>query len=427
MANRLTRAFRELTSKGVSQIGEQSIRAFNNFVLRKDYFGVSTSARTQKQYAEWYSNHPLVFMVVNKIVSSSSGIKRVAVDDNGEEIDTNEIYELLNNPNSKQDSIEFLEDIAANFEATGNAYIWLKEGIGLGQELIVLKSANVEPQLNNLETQVLSYLYNDINGNEYPIPADEVLHIKESNITDETGVDAFYGISKLQAAASVVISSKEKFGASASIFKNRGIIGILTSSKDTPMLPKERERLQKEFDSEVGGSDKYNKIKISTSQLQYIQTGMSPTDLKLLEGILSDMRIIAGIYGLSSVLFNDTASSTYNNMETAVRDSYNDVYIPLANKIDSKLSQWLRKKLNTTGGVKIDLTSIEALDANTSEVAKALKNFDSSVARDILGSMTADEQRELIGLEPATPEQQQEINSRNTQSNEQNEATTGED
>ena len=110
------------------------------------------------------------------------------------------------------------------------------------------------------------------------------------------------------------------------------------------MLPSERERLQKEYDAEMGGASKYNKVKVSSTKLSYMQTGMSPTDLKLLEGIVSSMRLICGLYGMPSVLFNDTANSSFNNYSTAVTVSYSDVYVPLANKIDAKLSAFLSSK-----------------------------------------------------------------------------------
>ena len=191
----------------------------------------------------------------------------------------------------------------------------------------------------------------------------------------------------------------EKLKADASIFKSRGIIGILTTDSDTPMLEPERAKLQNQFDKTASGAENYNKINVSTSRLRYLQTGMSPTDLKLLDGILSSLRLLCGVYGMPSVLFNDTQSSTYNNVETAKRTAYTDVYIPLANKVDKELSKWLSYQLGVDEKIQVDLTSIEEIKASTNEVAQALNNSQTNVSTKIMESMTRDEVRELVGLD----------------------------
>jgi len=397
MANIFKRMYNAAVNK--SSIGMRSITSSNSLQLINGFFSFGKGKHNMKEYLDAYGSNPLVFMVVNRIATTSASIKRIAVNEEGEPIENSQILDLLNDPNPEQNRIEFYEAINENHEATGNAFIWHIQGIGAGNELRVLPSDKVEIITNTNDTEVLRYDYCKPGGTTVKIPKEDILHIHTNNMVDTDGSDAYYGLSRLQAAWIVVKSSTEKFGAEASIFKNRGIIGILTSSKDTPMLPKERERLQEEFDSEVGGSDKYNKIKISTSNLQYIQTGMSPTDLKLLEGIVSSMRIIASVYGLSSVLFNDTANSTYNNVSEAEKASYTNVFIPLGNKVDDKLSQYLQDRLKVTEKVIIDLTSIEVIKATTNEVAQALDSLSPLLANRITESMTEDELRAVVGLD----------------------------
>jgi len=196
----------------------------------------------------------------------------------------------------------------------------------------------------------------------------------------------------------VVQSSKEKLNAEASIFKNRGIIGILTNKSDTPMLPKERQRLQDEFDKEVGGADRFNKLKISTTDLNYIQTGMSPTDLKLLEGIVSSLRLLSALYGMPSVLFNDLEASTRDNVTQANKTAYQDVYVPLMNKMNEGLSKFLSEDLKTKETIVVDIASIEALRSSTKPVANALNNLPPQAAVRVLEAMTENEARDLVFL-----------------------------
>jgi phage portal protein BeeE len=164
------------------------------------------------------------------------------------------------------------------------------------------------------------------------------------------------------------------------------------------MLTSERERMQEEFDSEVGGADKFNKVKISTTDLNYINLGMSPTDLKLLDGITSSMRIISSLYGMPSVLFNDTSNSSYNNYSTAVEISYSDVYIPLANKVNEKLSIFLSDKLSVDETIIIDLKRVEGAKATTNEIAQTLNTLSPLLANNIIENMTPNEIRDIVGL-----------------------------
>jgi HK97 family phage portal protein len=352
------------------------------------------------KYTNAYGENPLVYMVVKKISFSSASMKRVLYNEEGQIKDSSVILELLKSPNQEDDEIEFREKINEFLLLTGNAFIRVIRGEGgLGVELEVLMTQKVDIVCNENNSIVLGYTYTLSNGKLVTYSTEDILHIKTSNVVNVEGSSVKYGLSPLQSAWIVVASSMEKLKADASIFKSRGIIGILTTDSDTPMLEPERDKLQTHFDNSIGGSENYNKIKVSTSRLRYLQTGMSPTDLKLLDGILSSLRLLCGIYGIPSVLFNDTASSTYNNVESAKRTAYTDVYIPLANKVDKELSKWLSYQLGVEEFIEVDLTSIEEIKASTNEVAQALNNSQTNVSTKIMESMTKDEVRELVGLD----------------------------
>jgi HK97 family phage portal protein len=353
-----------------------------------------------KLYTKSYGENPLVYMIVKKIAFTSASIKRKYVDGDGEEIENSVIRQLLEKPNNEQGEVEFREEINEYLLTTGNAYIRILKGEGgFGMELYILCSPRVEIILDSIG-DVVRYEYADSTGKIIKYLPEEILHIRTSNISNTENGYEQYGLSPLQAGWVVVESSNEKLKADASIFKNRGVIGILSTDTDTPMLAPERERLQDELDSEMSGAKKFNKIKISTSRLKYIQTGMSPTDLQLLEGIVSSLRLLCGIYSMPSVLFNDTASSTYNNVETAKKTAYQDVYIPLANKVDRRLSIWLSEQLDVEETIKADLTSIESVKSTTNEVAQALNSSATNVSSRLMEVITLDEARDILDLDP---------------------------
>jgi HK97 family phage portal protein len=339
-------------------------------------------------------------MVVSKISFSSASIKRIAVDSNGDEMESGKsvLLELLENPNNQQGSIEFYDEINEYLSLTGNAFVRYVSGIGgIGVELKILAADRVDIITNGLG-MIVKYRFTDFDGRVFDFDGDEVLHIKTSNVVDQDRNDRLFGLSPLDSMKPVIEASNEKFSAEASIFKNRGMIGFVSNDTDVPMLEDERLEAQNSFDRGAGGSSKFNSIFVTNTRLRFVQTGMSPTDLKLLDGIVSSLRLICARYSMPSILFNDTEKSTYNNFEQAIKVSYNDVYIPLANKVDRSLSPWLSKKLGVEETIKADLTSIEVIKSSTNEVAQALNSLDTKIVERIMENMTQDEVRALGNL-----------------------------
>jgi HK97 family phage portal protein len=375
------------------------------------------------KYAKSYGENPLVYMVVKKIASTSASIDRTYFNSQGEAIDNSRLEEIMSNPNEESDEILFKEKINEQLLLTGNTFIRKIQGEGgMGVELEVLYTQNMDVLLNSLG-EVAKYFYTYPNGSTETIEKEEVLHIKMSNVINIHDKHYYFGLSPLQSAWIVISSSTEKFKAEASIFKNRGIIGMLTSDADTPMLEPERKRLQDEFDNEVGGSEKFNKIKISNSKLRFIQTGMSPTDLRLIEGIMNSLRLIASAYGMPSVLFNDTENSTYNNYETANKVAYTDVYLPLAKKIDKELSKFLQETLGVDEYFCPDITSIEVLKSSTNETSMAINSAPKETQRRIVEVMTKNEVRSLIDLGEIQGGEELMGSGSNTKTNESNNQT----
>lgn len=396
MANFFTKAF-----KGFSSYQEPLFPDSWNgssFMSIGSFFGYDLGGRTLSKFLISYGRNPLVYMIIKRISTTTASLDRKFVDQNGDEIEgESELEMILQNPNREQGRAEFFEEIYEYFCSTGNVFIYGIEGVGMGFDLKVLNSSRMRLELDNMG-KPLRWSYCDNMGREIPYELEEILHIKSSNIVEYKGSASYFGMSPLEAAWMIIKSSDEIFSAEASIFKNRGIIGILTNETDTPMLEPDRRELQTQFDKEVGGADQYNKIKISNTKLKYIQTGMSPTDLKLLEGILSKLRLLCSVFQMPSVLFNDNASSTYNNVVEAERGAHNNVYLPLGNKVDRELSIWLSNKLDLQEMMIIDRAMIEVLKASTNEVAMSLNNVPQNVAQRITSQMTRNEARSVVGL-----------------------------
>jgi HK97 family phage portal protein len=356
------------------------------------FFGFSYGGGSFGKYVEAFGRNPLVYMIISKISVKESSLPRIVVDSNGDIVENSQIADILRKPNSTQFELDFRETVDQSLLATGNCFVWSREIVGMGFDLIVLQTENVDI---NVDAQgiVTSYTYR-LNDNETNIAPDDMLHIKTSNIVNTKETQLYYGLSPLEAAFKVVQSSEEIFEAEAAIFKNRGIIGILTNETDVPLLSKDRNALQDNLNNEIGGAEKFNRVHLSNSKLKYLQMGMSPTDLKLIDGILNKLRILASVYGLNSILFNDQTASTFDNVAEANRSAHIDVYIPLGKKIDQNLSAFLSNKLGVDERIIIDENKIDVLK----QINKDLSDAVVEQARELI--ITREEARDTLGYKP---------------------------
>lgn len=352
-----------------------------------------------RKYIDTYSRNGLVYMVVNKVASNTAALPREYQDLKGEPITNSEIEKVMSKPNSYQSEIEFRQTIDEYILLSGNTFIVFIEGVGMGQEMEVLDSANVKIIIDN-SGDIVRYDYINNMGMQVSYEKENVLHIKLSNNLKIDKELKYWGLSPLKPMWQVIEASNDLFTARGAIWKNKGYAGILTNKSDTPLLKKEREELQREFSQEIGGAVNANGVKVSSGDLSYLQLGMSPGDLQLLEGNTDNLRMISSSYDMPSVLFNDMASSTYNNVVEAKRSAYTDAYIPLDKKINEKLSPWLSEKLGVEEVIVVDISRIEVLKLTTNEVANRLNEMSPQTQTRVLANMTQNEVRDLVSLNP---------------------------
>jgi HK97 family phage portal protein len=374
-------------------ISSEILSKINDFLNYK----TSDFGNTLK-FVSSYETNPLVFTVVNKIATNAATLPKKVVNSEEEEVSNSKIEVILDNPNNYQNRIEFEQEVIEFLALSGNSFIRVIKGIGAGYTLEVLESQNTKILIDKFGG-LAGYRYTNNVGKITDYPLEEVIHIKLASSLTGTEENKYWGLTPLKSLWKVVQASDDLLTARGVIWKNKGTIGIVTNKSEVPMLPKERKRVQEQFNHDTGGAHKANRMHVSPNNLGFIQTGMSPSDLKLLEGNVDNLRIISGAYKLPSVLCNDNDNSTYNNMLESKIDAYLDAYIPIANKVDQKLSKELSKLLKVDEKIIVDITRIEVLKSTTNEVANRLNNLPTNVASRVMETLTLDEARNIIGLE----------------------------
>jgi len=354
--------------------------------LLRYYFAQSD----RKNFVEkGFGTNPYVYMVIKKIADVVSDLLTNHTElqnQAGNVIEESPIIDLIDNP-------EHWHEVIENLMATGNAWIngMDAEGFSGYRELTVLKSKNTKIISSN-SGEIQRYESLEFGKwNHYDI--DNTLLIKFPNIVKDNN-EGLYGFSPLEVGKMVYESSNNIFEAEAAIFKNRGVVSMLTNDTDTPLLPNEIDRIQQDFQDQTAGADKFGKIGVTNTKLRLLQLGMSPSDLKLIESNINKLRIICGIYGLDSKLFGDPESSTYNNVSEAQKAAYTNTYIPVANLLIRNYNNWLIKdSFKSTDKLVLNTDNVDALKAVNKDLTdKTIQEFNN-------GLIDRDEARDVLGYE----------------------------
>jgi len=205
--------------------------------------------------------------------------------------------------------------------------------------------------------------FND-GANVRKIEPSEIMHTTYFNPTIE-GIRNAEGLSPLQAGYDLIKASSNRNIAESSLYENRGASGLISGVGGFPVRQEDKEIMQKEFDSRIGGAKNSNKVVLVQGEIKYQQLGMSATDMQLLGMRAEHLRAVCSMFGVPSIIFGDVASSTYNNMQTAVQDLYIQTCIPLMEQILAQKNKQLIKRYNQITGekykIEIDKNDIDAL------------------------------------------------------------------
>lgn len=198
----------------------------------------------------------------------------------------------------------------------------------------------------------------------------EIMHTHYFNPSIE-GIRKAEGLSPLQAGYDLLKASTNRNVAESSLYENRGASGIISSKNELILTGADKEVIQKDLNSRIGGAKNANKIVALQGAVDYKQLGMSATDMQLLGMRAEHLRAVCGLFGVQSIIFGDVTSSTYANMQEAMKDFYNQTCIPLMEQILAQKNKQLIKRYNAITGlnykIEIDKNDIDALKPSQQE------------------------------------------------------------
>ncbi len=266
---------------------------------------------------------------------------------------------------------DWLFSCAINLLSSGDLFLFpsIPTALSIITEYRVLESAAVEINQNQ-DKEITAYFYLKGTQQQERFEPDQIIHIKYADPT-VFGIESKRGLSPLQAGYLTLTSSSDTEAAGAHTIKNKGAAGLLSDKSDDPLDPRDYKKLQKNLDDRLGGAKNFNKVKVTRGDFHFVQLGMSPADLKILENQVLSLRKLCSIYGTNSALYNDPANKTYSNFATAVKAEYFDAVLPVWGRIFAGIQKYLRDK-GTEVQLRADTSTIPELQAD--KLKEAQKN-----------------------------------------------------
>jgi HK97 family phage portal protein len=176
------------------------------------------------------------------------------------------------------------------------------------------------------------------------------MHLKMANLTFENG-EAYYGQSPLRAAWRILQKSNANEDAANSLFKNLGIAGILSDkTKDAELLTQEQlDTMDAKWRAKFAGSLNAGKVWMTNRDVAWQNIGISPVDMALIQDYGMNLRTLAGIYKVSSTLFNDQAAATESNVKEKRKAAYTDAILPMVNAFCDSFNKWIAQSYAASG------------------------------------------------------------------------------
>tara|TARA_R110001592_G_scaffold85761_1_gene253296 strand:- start:2190 stop:4214 length:2025 start_codon:yes stop_codon:yes gene_type:complete len=365
--------------------------------------GYDTSSKISYQdlAKEGYSENAIVNRCVNEIATNASRVK-INLFRGDAEVDSHPILDLLGSPSPTQSQVEFFQAVYSYLLISGNSYM-----LSVGPdntapiELYTLRPDRIKIKQGN-RSMPLAYDY-IISGQvqeSYPINQKtgdaQVKHVKLFNPLDD-----YYGMSPIQASSVDIdqhnLANKHNVNllqngarpSGAVIFKPKDETGGNIRLEDT-----QRSQLINDINQRFSGTGNAGKPMLLEGDFDWKEMGLSPKDMDFISLKNMSAKDIALVYGVPSQLIGIPDSQTYSNFAEAKLALYNETIIPLLDRIQADLNEWLIPKFNDEAlELRYDIDSIPAMAEQRRRV------FESVTTGVQNGILTRNEAREQLGYE----------------------------
>jgi len=356
--------------------------------------------RKYKEFSrDGYEQNSIAYRSINLIANNASAVN-LNVYAGDDKLENHELISLLNRPNPLQSQVEFFHSMISYLLISGNSYMLRDKEFGIPKELYLLRPDRIEIKASSsLIPDYYCYKIDNKIISEYPVDkftgASQIKHVKLWNPLDD-----FYGLSPMSAGAYNIDQHNMAGLHNVSLLKNG-----CTPSAMLKFQPKDetgmtatlsddqRAAVLNDLESRFSSVNNSGRPMLLEGDFDYVQMGLNPKDMDFLELMNMSAREIALCFGVPAQLVG-LSDTTYANVAEARLSLYEETIIPLLNRVESDLNEWLAPLYDGDISVKYDIDSIPAMAEKRRRV---YENVSQGVEK---GIITRNEARERLGLEP---------------------------
>lgn len=152
--------------------------------------------------------------------------------------------------------------------------------------------------------------------------------------------------SRLMAVKKSIANLLAVYEARNVIYIKRGALGFIVARKKdetgtVALEPQEKADLKDEIQNNYGLTGAKSPFAVTDVPVDFIRTNLSIGELMPLEETLEDAIKIASIYGIPSCLVPRPGNSTYDNQESAEKNVYTSVIIPMAKRFCDAITKFI--------------------------------------------------------------------------------------
>jgi len=349
-----------------------------------------------------YSENAIVYRCINEIANNASRVT-LNLFRGDQEVDKHPLLDLLYNPSPNQSQVEWFQALYSYLLISGNNYM-LSVG---GDNSPPTELYNLRPDRIKIRTgsrampvaydyvvrgQILeSYEVDQASGDS------KVKHIKMFNPLDD-----YYGMSPIQASSVDIDQHNLANKHNVNLLQNgaRPSGAVIFNPKDetgghVQLSDVQRNQLINDVNQRFSGTGNAGKPMLLEGDFDWKEMGLSPKDMDFIQLKNMSAKDIALVYGVPSQLIGIPDSQTYSNFAEAKLALYNETIIPLLDRIQGDLNEWLIPQFNDDGlELRYDIDSIPAMAEQRRRV------FESVTTGVKDGILTRNEAREQLGYEP---------------------------
>ena len=349
-----------------------------------------------------YSENAIVYRCVNEIANNASRVK-INLFRGDQEVDNHPLLDLLYKPSPTMSQVEYFQSVYSYLLIAGNNYM-LSVG---GDNTPPTELYNLRPDRIKIRTGTRAmpvaydYMLKGQVVESYDVDqatgSSKVKHIKLFNPLDD-----YYGMSPIQASSVDIDQHNLANKHNVNLLQNgaRPSGAVIFNPKDetgghVQLTDVQRNQLMNDVNQRFSGTGNAGKPMLLEGDFDWKEMGLSPKDMDFIQLKNMSAKDIALVYGVPSQLIGIPDSQTYSNFAEAKLALYNETIIPLLDRIQGDMNEWLVPMFNEQGlELRYDIDSIPAMAEQRKRVFESV----SAGVKD--GILTRNEAREQLGYEP---------------------------